>query len=50
MNWTKSSRCASGACVEVARTPAAVHVRDAAGATISLDPRDWAAFLRRVTR
>lgn len=45
MNWIKSPYCGSAACVEVAREPGAVHVRDAAGRELTVTPEAWQAFL-----
>ncbi|SCE61464.1 protein of unknown function [Streptomyces sp. Termitarium-T10T-6] len=50
MEWRKSSYSGTsgGDCVEVAATPAAIHVRDSknqAGPRLTLAPTTWAAFL-----
>jgi hypothetical protein len=50
--WRKSSQSNnSGECVEVARTEAAVLVRDTrnrSGAVLSFPAAQWSAFIRRV--
>ncbi|MEV7685430.1 DUF397 domain-containing protein [Streptomyces bungoensis] len=48
--WFKSSYSSSGSgdCIEVARTPRTVHVRDSKaqdGPTLALSPTAWADFL-----
>lgn len=49
--WVKSSRSGggdNGACVEVARTPGAVFVRDSkdrTGGMLTFTPAEWSAFL-----
>ncbi|WP_431780753.1 DUF397 domain-containing protein [Streptomyces chumphonensis] len=53
--WTKSSHSSNDgpACVEVAATPATVHVRDSknpAGPTLTLTPATWTAFVTLATR
>jgi Domain of unknown function (DUF397) len=50
--WFKSTYSSSGDgdCVEVARTPAAVHVRDSKdrqGPRLALSPAAWAEFVSR---
>ncbi|WP_329118093.1 DUF397 domain-containing protein [Streptomyces sp. NBC_01465] len=53
LKWFKSSYSSNGSegdCVEVASTPAAVHVRDskndpATGAVLAITPGAWTAFL-----
>lgn len=45
MNWTRSTRCGNAACVEVAREPGAVHVRDTAGAVVTFEAEAWTAFV-----
>ncbi|MDK1475303.1 DUF397 domain-containing protein [Streptomyces sp. 549] len=54
LRWFKSTHSPSDSneCVEVAVTPAAVHVRDSTrpdGPHLHLDPTTWAAFLTRAT-
>ncbi|MEV6616441.1 DUF397 domain-containing protein [Streptomyces sp. NPDC051051] len=49
LNWRKSSYSGSGGgdCVEVATTPAAVHVRDSKkpqAASLTFSVEQWAAF------
>ena len=50
--FTRSSYCASNSCVEVARTPEAVMVRDSklgdASPVLSFDVAAWRAFVRGV--
>ncbi|MER5292782.1 DUF397 domain-containing protein [Streptomyces pharetrae] len=53
LDWFKSSYSSSGSgdCVEVALTPATVHVRDSKdrqGARLALSPAAWGGFLRSV--
>ncbi|WP_340560899.1 DUF397 domain-containing protein [Streptomyces sp. GSL17-111] len=48
--WTKSSHSSNDGpdCVEVAATPATVHVRDSknpAGPALALAPATWSAFI-----
>ena len=46
--WRRSSRCESGACVEVAPTVAGVAMRDAKvadGPVLTFGRQEWAAFL-----
>ena len=47
--WRKSTRCAgNGACIETARTPGAVLVRDSTdpdGPRITLTAREWRGLL-----
>ncbi|MFE2017334.1 DUF397 domain-containing protein [Streptomyces sp. NPDC059499] len=54
LRWFKSSYSGDqgGACVEVASSPHAVHVRDSKDLTVpplALSPAAWSAFLVRVT-
>ncbi|MFB6893657.1 DUF397 domain-containing protein [Kitasatospora sp. NPDC056327] len=49
--WFKSSHSSNegAACVEVARTPGTVHVRDSkdkTGPRLTFDPTAWAAFIK----
>ncbi|MGC0315580.1 DUF397 domain-containing protein [Kitasatospora acidiphila] len=49
--WFKSSHSSNegGDCVEVAKTPATVHVRDSKdqhGPALTLTPAAWSAFLQ----
>ncbi|MCZ9347177.1 DUF397 domain-containing protein [Streptomyces sp. TRM76130] len=51
LTWVKSSYSGNegGACLEVATTPAAVHVRDSkapARARLAFGPEEWSAFIR----
>lgn len=55
LQWFKSSYSSSegGNCVEVAATPASVHVRDSKtpdGPMLTVSPSIWSEFLDRVTR
>jgi hypothetical protein len=57
MKWIKSSRSGGGsagsACVEMARTPDRVLVRDSKnpdGPRLDVTPAAWSAFLTEVTR
>jgi hypothetical protein len=55
LTWFKSSYSGSqgGDCVEVACTPATVHVRDSKtpeGPMLTVSPSTWSEFLDRVTR
>ncbi|MFF3451861.1 DUF397 domain-containing protein [Streptomyces sp. NPDC002667] len=49
--WFKSSYSSSseaGDCVEIAPTPAAIHIRDSkdpGGARLAMDPAAWTAFV-----
>lgn len=51
LEWFKSSYSndEGGACVEVAVTPEAIHIRDSkrppVGPTLTVSPTTWAAFL-----
>ena len=51
--WFKSSYSGEeGECVEVAHTPAAIHVRDSKnpeGPTLRVAPHAWADFLAKAT-
>ncbi|MFE4689426.1 DUF397 domain-containing protein [Streptomyces sp. NPDC056749] len=54
-NWFKSSYSAGngGDCVEVAATPASVHIRDskhADGPVLTVGQGQWAAFVRMTAR
>ncbi|MFD3354800.1 DUF397 domain-containing protein [Streptomyces fradiae] len=53
--WSKSSYSAGdgGECVEVAATPARVHVRDSKDTTrtaLAVEPTAWAAFVEFAAR
>ncbi|MFF8650533.1 DUF397 domain-containing protein [Streptomyces griseoluteus] len=53
--WFKSSHSAGdgGQCVEVATTPARVHVRDSKDTTraaLAVEPTAWAAFVQFAAR
>ncbi|TGZ18274.1 hypothetical protein DV517_32470 [Streptomyces sp. S816] len=50
MNWFKSTYSSSGSgdCVEVATTPATIHIRDSKakqGPQLALTPTTWSAFV-----
>jgi hypothetical protein len=50
LGWFKSSYSSGegGACVEVAATPATIHVRDSkdkSGPTLAFSPEAWSAFV-----
>ncbi|MYQ99569.1 DUF397 domain-containing protein [Streptomyces sp. SID6139] len=50
MNWFKSTYSSSGSgdCVEVATTPATIHIRDSKdkqGSQLALAPTTWSAFV-----
>jgi hypothetical protein len=50
-HWRKSGRCATGACVEVARTGNRLLVRDSKNlgtAPIAFTPQQWATFVAGV--
>jgi predicted secreted Zn-dependent protease len=50
--WTKSSRCGSGTCVEVARVQDTYLVRDSKNpdaAALSFTKEEWVAFVEGVT-
>jgi hypothetical protein len=54
LSWFKSSysSSASGDCVEVALTPATIHIRDSKdrqGPQLTASPATWADFLAHVT-
>ncbi|MFE2214673.1 DUF397 domain-containing protein [Streptomyces canus] len=54
LGWFKSSYSSSGDgdCVEVALTPATIHVRDSKnrqGPHLTLSPTPWADFLTQLT-
>jgi hypothetical protein len=53
--WFKSSHSSAegGQCVEVAKTPATIHVRDSKdqhGPALTLTPAAWSAFLHLATQ
>jgi hypothetical protein len=51
LNWKKSSYSGNGNCVEVAKPPAAVAVRDSKdpnGPALSFTPDAWTAFIAGV--
>lgn len=51
LSWHRSTRCSSGGCVEMARTPDAVLVRDSkqiGGEILAFDPQAWRAFVADV--
>ena len=55
MVWFKSSYSGDegGECVEVAASPAAIHVRDSKdqqGPQLSFSPAEWAAFVSYATK
>lgn len=50
--WRKSMRCSTSACVEVATTDAAVHVRDGKSVespVLTFGPGSWRAFVASLT-
>lgn len=55
LTWVKSSYSGNegGACLEVATTPATIHVRDSKAPTrarLSFRATEWAAFIRFAAR
>lgn len=51
LNWRRSSKCDAGSCVEVARTPGGVAVRDSKdgdGPMLQFEECAWSAFLSGV--
>jgi hypothetical protein len=53
LSWAHSTFCSTGACVEVARTPRTVHVRDSKdpeGQHLVLPVDVWREFVERVKR
>ncbi|WP_042396260.1 DUF397 domain-containing protein [Streptacidiphilus carbonis] len=51
LNWKKSTYSGNGNCVEVAKPPAAVAVRDSkdpSGPALSFTPDAWTAFIAGV--
>lgn len=51
MNWKRSTRCDTGACVEVAfADDGRVHVADGHGGVIELRAEAWAEFAAAVRR
>jgi hypothetical protein len=50
--WRKSSRCDAGSCVEVAITPAEVHVRNSTDpeTSLSFSRAEWSAFVSALAR
>ena len=51
VNWRKSSRCSSNACVEVAKVEGGVIVRDSKNpdrAPLQFTPEEWSAFVQGV--
>jgi hypothetical protein len=51
LRWRKSTRSVSGDCVEVARTPSAVAVRDSkdpSGLVLWFSPDTWRTFIGAV--
>lgn len=47
VTWRTSSRCVgNNHCVEVARLPGLVIVRDSAGAVVAVTPAAWMRFVR----
>jgi len=55
LTWFKSSYSGSqgGDCLEVATTPATVHIRDSktpTGPVLTVSPATWSEFLDRVAR
>jgi hypothetical protein len=48
MDWRRSTRCSTGACVEVATASSTIGVRDskqAAGAILTYDRQAWREFI-----
>ncbi|GIM95281.1 DUF397 domain-containing protein [Paractinoplanes toevensis] len=53
VNWRKSSKCASNACVEVAKVEGGVMVRDSKNpdhAPLKFTPEEWLAFVAGVNQ
>ncbi|MFC3575390.1 DUF397 domain-containing protein [Streptomyces yaanensis] len=55
LSWFKSSYSSNegGNCLEVATTPATIHIRDSktpAGPVLTVSPATWSEFLDRVAR
>ncbi|MEU6070909.1 MULTISPECIES: DUF397 domain-containing protein [Streptomyces] len=55
LEWFKSSHSSNegGNCVEVATTPASIHIRDSKtpdSRILTVSPSTWSEFLDRVTR
>jgi hypothetical protein len=51
--WVRSSKCDSGACLEMAQGVSGVHVRDSKfpqGPGLSVGRNDWRAFLAALPR
>ncbi len=49
IHWRKSSRCETGACVEVARIDGMVAIRSSNDAALLIfSPDEWAAFVAGV--
>lgn len=45
MNWRRSTRCGTSACVELALGSTAVHIRDASGDVVSVPHGAWRSFI-----
>jgi hypothetical protein len=53
LRWRRSSYCSSGSCVEVAREPREVHVRDTKdpeGPSLVVSVEAWREFVASVKR
>ncbi|GAA0524090.1 hypothetical protein GCM10010172_00610 [Paractinoplanes ferrugineus] len=53
VNWRKSSRCASNACVEVAKVDGGIMVRDSKNperTPLVFTPEEWSAFVEGVNQ
>lgn len=49
IQWRRSSRCETGACVEVARINGMIAIRDSKDAAILIfSPDEWSAFVAGV--
>ena len=51
IQWRRSSRCETGACVEVARVHSMIAIRDSKavdGPVLTFSPQEWAAFVAGV--
>jgi hypothetical protein len=51
IRWRRSSRCETGACVEVTRVHGMIAIRDSKdvdGPVLTFSPQEWAAFVAGV--